>query len=193
MATPVRLRKDAQVNRDAILAAARALFADSADLVMSQVARGAGVGQGTLYRHFPSRGALVGAIVDEHLDGIAAIAADHEGQPDAFFVLLRALIDGLVGLYGLAALARRDAETDAHLQNSRRRAADLLREPLSDAKAAGTLRQDFSIDDVFLLLAMGRGAMEGLADAGARSVAAHRVLSLILGGIERPPDRAGEA
>jgi hypothetical protein len=43
---------------------------------------------------------------------------------------------------------------------------------------------DISIDDVFLLLAMGRGAMEGIADSDARSAVAHRVLDLILGGIE---------
>jgi len=49
---------------------------------------------------------------------------------------------------------------------------------------AGTLRRDISIDDVFLLLAMGRGAMEGLPDPSARSAVAHRVLALILGGIE---------
>ena len=168
-ASPDQLRRDARDNREAILAAARALFADSTDVAMCQVARRAGVGQATLYRNFPSR---------------AALAAEHIGRPDAFFVLLRALIDGMISLYGLAALARRDAETDSRLQESRRRVAELLKGPLRDAKVAGTLRRDISIDDVFLLLAMGRGAMEGLPDPSARSAVAHRVLALILGGIE---------
>jgi AcrR family transcriptional regulator len=180
------LRRDARDNREAILEAARALFADSADVAMSQVARRAGVGQATLYRNFPSRGALAAEILDEHVERLAALAAAHAGQPDAFFVLLRGLIDGMVSLYGLAALARRDAETDSHLRAGRRRVAELLKAPLCDAKAAGTLRRDVSIDDVFLLLAMGRGAMEGLADRGARSAVAHRVLALILAGIEQP-------
>jgi AcrR family transcriptional regulator len=183
-APPEHLRRDARDNRAAILEAARALFADSADVAMCQVARRAGVGQATLYRNFPSRGALAAEILDDHVERLAALAAEHTGQPDAFFVLLRGLIDGMVSLYGLAALARRDAETDSQLQTGRRRIADLLKEPLCDAKAAGTLRRDVSIDDVFLLLAMGRGAMEGLADSGARSAVAHRVLALILGGIE---------
>ncbi len=186
-ASPEQLRRDARDNREAILEAARALFADSADVAMCQVARRAGVGQATLYRNFPSRGALAAEILDEHVERLAALAAEHAGQPDAFFVLLRGLIDGMVSLYGLAALARRDAETDLHLQAGRRRVAELLKGPLCDAKAAGTLRRDFSIDDVFLLLAMGRGAMEGLADSGARSAVAHRVLALILGGIEATP------
>jgi len=181
-----QLRRDARDNRAAILEAARALFADSADVAMCQVARRAGVGQATLYRNFPSRGALAAEILDEQVERLAALAAEHAGQPDAFFVLLRGLIDGMVNLYGLAALARRDAETDSHLQAGRRRVAELLKGPLGDAKAAGTLRRDVAIDDVFLLLAMGRGAMEGLADSGARSAVAHRVLALILGGIEAP-------
>jgi len=184
---PDQQRRDARDNREAILAAARALFADSADVAMVQVARRAGVGQATLYRNFPSRGALAAEILDESVERIAALAAEHAGQADAFFVLLRGLIDSMVNLYGVAVLARRDAETDSHLQESRQRIRELLKEPLCDAKAAGTLRRDVSIDDVFLLLAMGRGAMEGLADSGARSSVAHRVLALILGGIETRP------
>jgi AcrR family transcriptional regulator len=187
MAGPDQLRRDARDNRAAILDAARALFADSADVAMCQVARRAGVGQATLYRNFPSRGALAAEILDEHVGRLTAVAAEHEGRPDAFFVLLRGLIDTMVNLYGVAVLARRDAETDSQLQASRQRIADLLKAPLSDAKAAGTLRPDISIDDVFLLLAMGRGAMEGLADSSARSGVAHRVLALILGGIEARP------
>ncbi|MBS1886982.1 MAG: TetR/AcrR family transcriptional regulator [Actinobacteria bacterium] len=190
LAPPDQLRRDARDNRAAILAAARALFADSADVAMCQVARRAGVGQATLYRNFASRGALAAEVLAEHVDRIAALAAEHAGQPDAFFVLLRSLIDGMVGLHGLAVLARRDAETDSQFEPSRRRLAKLLKDPLCDAKAAGTLRRDFAIDDVFLALGMARGAMEGLADPGARSAVAHRVLALILAGIERPAGAA---
>jgi AcrR family transcriptional regulator len=184
--SPDQQRRDARDNREAILAAARDLFADSADVAMVQVARRAGVGQATLYRNFPSRGALAAEILDEHVDRIAAMAAEHAGQADAFFVLLRGLIDNMVNLYGVAVLARRDAETDAHLQAARQRIRELMKEPLCDAKAAGTLRRDITIDDVFLLLSMGRGAMEGLPDSSARSAVAHRVLALILRGIEQP-------
>ncbi|MBS1892568.1 MAG: TetR/AcrR family transcriptional regulator [Actinobacteria bacterium] len=184
--SPDQQRRDARDNREAILEAARALFADSADVAMVQVARRAGVGQATLYRNFPSRGALASVILDERVDRIAAMAAEHAGEADAFFILLRGLIDNMVNLYGVAVLARRDAETDAHLQASRKRIRELLKEPLCDAKAAGTLRRDVSLDDVFLVFGMARGAMEGLADSGARSAVAHRVLALILGGIETP-------
>ena len=184
-ASPDLLRRDARDNRAAILDAARELFADSADVAMCQVARRAGVGQGTLYRNFPSRGALVAEILDEHVDRIAALAAEQAGAPDAFFVLLRALVDGMVNLYGLALLARNDSDTDSQIKRSRQRIAELLEAPLRDAKAAATLRLDFEVGDVFLLLTMARGAMEGLPDRAARSAVAHRVLALILTGVEQ--------
>jgi AcrR family transcriptional regulator len=185
-APPEQLRRDARDNRAAILDAARELFADSADVAMCQVARRAGVGQGTLYRHFAGRSALVAEILDEHVTRIEALAAAEAGNPDAFFVLLRSLVDKMVDLYGLAVLARHDVETDSQLKRSRQRIRELLAVPLRDAKATGTLRRDVSLDDVFLIFAMGRGAMEGLPDRAARSAVAHRMLALILGGLEQP-------
>jgi AcrR family transcriptional regulator len=179
-------RRDARDNRAAIIAAARELLADSADLVMSQVARRAGVGQGTLYRNFPSRGALAAEILAEQVDRIAALAAAEVDDPDAFFVLLRSLVDNLVDLYGLAVLARGDTDTEIELKRSRRRIGELLEEPLEKAKAAGTVRPDIDLEDVFMMFAMARGAMEGLSDRAARSAVAHRVVALLLGGIEQP-------
>jgi AcrR family transcriptional regulator len=185
-ATEPQRRKDASENRQAILEAARRLFADSTDVAMSTIAKRAGVGQATLYRNFPNRGALAAEIIDEHFDRIAALAVEHQGDPNAFFVILRSLIDGIVSMYALAVLARSDAETDSHIRLARQRLRALLKGPLSDAKAAGLVRRDLSIDDVVLMLAMGRGAMEGLPDAAARSAVAHRVLALLLSGVEAP-------
>jgi AcrR family transcriptional regulator len=184
VATQPQRRKDASANRTAILEAARELFADSVDVAMCTIAKRAGVGQATLYRNFPNRGALAAEIIDENFERIAALASEHQGDPDAFFVILRSLIDGIVSMYALAVLARSDAETDSHIQRARERLRALLKGPLSDAKAAGLVRRDLAVEDVFLMLAMGRGAMEGLPDAAARSAVAHRVLTLLLGGVE---------
>jgi hypothetical protein len=90
-------------------------------------ARRAGVGQGTLFEE---------------------LAAAVESDPDAFFVLLRSLFDGVVGLYGLAVLDRNEAEADSHLKRNRERISELLERPLRDAKAAGALRPDLTIADV---------------------------------------------
>jgi AcrR family transcriptional regulator len=185
-APPTRQRRDARDNRAAILDAARELFADSADVAMCQVARRAGVGQGTLYRHFPNRGALAAEILDSYIVRFEELAVAEAGDPDAFFVLLRSLFDGMVDLYGLAVLARHDAETDSHLRRNRERIGELLELPLHEAKEAGTLRPDLTVADVFLIFAMARGTMEGLPDRAARSAVAHRALELALNGIEQP-------
>src|SRR4051812_7536263 len=62
------VRSDARANRARILAAARQAFAEDGDPSMNQIAQLAGVGPGTLYRHYPSREALVLAIYQDEVD-----------------------------------------------------------------------------------------------------------------------------
>jgi hypothetical protein len=65
-----------------------------------------------------------------------------------------------------------------------------MKRPLADAKAAGALRRDTSIDDVFLVLLMARGAMTRAHGAAARAGAANRALALALDGLVAPSARA---
>ena len=66
------LRADARRNREKVIAAAAAAFAESGlDAQVEDIARRAGVGVGTLYRHFPTKDALVGALADEHFARLA--------------------------------------------------------------------------------------------------------------------------
>ena len=181
--TPDGLRRDARRNRESILEAGRELFAESADVAMCQVARRAGVGQATLYRNFPDRGALAAEILAERIERIVELAADHEDDPDALFVLLRNVIDSMAGVYALAELAREDARTDQRLKQNRLVLAELMKGPMRDAKAAGTLRRDLSIEDVFLMLSMARGAMAGAQGVAGRSEVGHRALALMVGGV----------
>ncbi len=183
------LRKDAMRNREAILGAARKLFADSAEVSMCEVALQAGVGQATLYRNFPDRRALVAEILGEHIDRIARLALACEGDPNAFFVLLRRLVDSVVDLYALGELAREDACVGSQLERDRERLEEIMRHPLSEAKAAGSLRRDASLEDVFLVLLMVRGAMSRAEGAAARAAAASRVLTLALDGLVPPNAR----
>jgi AcrR family transcriptional regulator len=182
-------RKDAKRNREAILQAARELFAESADVAMCEVARRAGVGQATLYRNFPDRSALAAEVLSEQVDRVARLAAAHDGDPDAFFVLLRALVEAMVHIYALSELAREDVCVGSRLEQERQRVAELLKRPLSEAKAAGTLRRDTSLDDVFLVLLMARGAMERAPGAASRAAAVTRVLTLALDGLVPPHAR----
>jgi AcrR family transcriptional regulator len=183
-------RKDAQRNRDAILAAARELFADCADVPMYEVARQAGVGQATLYRNFPDRRNLAAAIMIEHMETTERLAAEHAGDPDAFFVLLRNVVETMARFHPLGELAREDACLGSELDRRRRRLAELMNEPLRAAKAAGTLRRDLTVDDVFLVLSMVKGAVERADGPAARAAAATRSLALVLDGLTMSPARA---
>jgi AcrR family transcriptional regulator len=177
------LRKDAMRNREAILDAARKLFADSAEVSMCEVALRAGVGQATLYRNFPDRRALVAEILGEHIDRVARLAAECDGDPNAFFVLLRRLVESVVDLYALGELAREDACVGSQLEHDRQRLGEIMRGPLNEARSAGMLRRDTSLEDVFLVLLMVRGAMSRADGAAARAAAASRVLTLALDGL----------
>lgn len=81
--SPRRRRADAQRNIDALLEAARAVFATSGvDAPAKEITDLAGVGVGTLYRHFPQRSDLVKAVVESGIDAVAdagpALSAEHE-------------------------------------------------------------------------------------------------------------------
>ncbi len=182
-------RKDARRNREAILDAARELFAESADVTMCNVAKRAGVGQATVYRNFGDRTALAAEILCEHVEQLERLALEHANDPDAFFVLLRTLVEGTVNLYALSELSREEASVGSQLERTRQRVRELMTGPLRDAKATGTLRRDSSIDDVFLVVLMARGAMERAPSAAARAAAASRVLTLALDGLVPPSAR----
>ena len=81
-------RADAQRNHDAVLAAARAVFAQAGtDAPMEDVARAAGVGKGTLYRRFPTREHLFAAILQDRVDELDASALRALDAPDAWRAL----------------------------------------------------------------------------------------------------------
>jgi AcrR family transcriptional regulator len=92
-ATPRRKRVDAQRNVDSVLGAAKSIFATSGvDAPAKEIAGLAGVGVGTVYRHFPRRSDLVKAVLEREIDDCAdaAIAASRSDQPG------QALADWLV-------------------------------------------------------------------------------------------------
>jgi AcrR family transcriptional regulator len=82
------MRADARRNHDAILAAARTVFARAGtDAPMEDVARAAGVGKGTLYRRFPTREHLFAAILQDRVDELSASAERALDAPDAWRAL----------------------------------------------------------------------------------------------------------
>jgi len=176
-------RSDARRNREAILAAAREMFAESGVVAMYEVARRAGVGQATLYRNFPDRDALVAALAVERIEALERISAEHAGEPDAFFVLLRAMVDSAARFHGLAECAQRSADVASELEPLHQRLRAVIKRSLRDAKSAGLVRRDLTVDDVLLVLTMLEGALSRVTDAAGRAAAASRVLALALGGL----------
>jgi AcrR family transcriptional regulator len=106
-ARPV-LRADARRNRQRLLDAARPAFADhGATASLDDIARAAGVGIGTLYRHFPTRDALVEAVIHDSLDGLCdlsaeLVAADDDDPFEALRTWLRAMVAHAAAFRGLA-------------------------------------------------------------------------------------------
>ena len=177
-------RKDAQRNRDAILCAARELFAQSGDAPMYAVARQAGVGQATLYRNFPDRAALAAALFAEQLGEVERLAEEHADDPAALFVVLRSIVGLQARFYGL--LHCLDERAPGAKAEAAARLVGILRAPLRDAKAAGMVRRDLTMEDVLRLFAMVEGALRREGDAGGRAAAAARVLELVLDGVAAP-------
>ena len=79
------LRKDAERNRQRILAAAAEVFAARGlDVTLDDIAAHAGVGVGTVYRRFTDKDELFDAVFERHLDQVAALASDALEAPDAW-------------------------------------------------------------------------------------------------------------
>ncbi|NHC45701.1 TetR/AcrR family transcriptional regulator [Motilibacter aurantiacus] len=148
------LRADAQRNRDKLLTAALSAFAGpaGADASLESVAKQAGVGIGTLYRHFPTREALVEAVyrteVERLCDAAPELLAAH--APDA---ALRRWMDGFVDYMttkrGMAeALRAVIASGGDPFAETRGRLLDALRSLLDAAAGVQAIRDDVDVQDV---------------------------------------------
>ena len=149
-------RADARRNRDKLLAAATEAFAEHGeDVALETIAARAGVGIGTLYRHFPSREALVMAAYHHEVDALCGAADDLLAQlpPDE---ALRAWVDRFADYIATKRAmgdALRSAASDSPLfAETRERILGALRRLLEAGAAAGTLRADVDPQDVMRVM-----------------------------------------
>jgi AcrR family transcriptional regulator len=150
------LRADATRNRNAILAAAREVFAEQGlRAPLEEIARRARVGIGTLYRRFPTREHLVAAALIEKITLYADAARSARANPDpwaGFAWLIERVCElqaddrGLSDLLSMALPASQDVE-----QLRAQAYADFI-ELVDRAKAAGQLRRDFAGEDLLLVV-----------------------------------------
>jgi AcrR family transcriptional regulator len=178
-----RTRSDAERNKLALLGAAQALYADhGVDVSLEEIARRAGVGIGTLYRHFP-RGkeqlvaeALVGQI-GRYLTAAqnALAAADPWKGFVAFVQEICAMQEGDLGLSDLLAMA---LPANQQVEQLRRQANELVVRLIERAKQTGKLRANFAGEDLLLLLIANASVVQ-VTRAGAPG-ASRRLVSLFL-------------
>jgi AcrR family transcriptional regulator len=148
-----QLRADAQRNLDALLQSALAVFAASGvDAPVRQIAETAGVGVGTVYRHFPQRSDLIVAVfrreVDACADAAAVLAAEHE-PGEALARWMQRYVDFISAKRGLAAaLHSGDPAYDTLPAYFQKRLRPALKTLLEAAVAAGEIRSGVKPDDL---------------------------------------------
>ena len=185
-------RADAQRNVERLIAAARDAFAaDGPNASLDDIARAAGVGPGTLYRHFPTRLALFEAV---YRDNVERLCADGERlsaeEPPA-----QALLDWLVGFVsvisqkrGLAAALTEEGRTSELFAQCHAMINATGGELLDRAKAEGAIREDVALGDVLKMA-------KAFAHAGETSpegpALAERLLVLAMDGLR--PRESGAA
>jgi len=190
---PVRPRRsDAQRNREQLIAVARDAFAAADDTVaLDRIARAAGVGIGTLYRHFPTREALVEAVYAAELDALTAGAADLlAGLPPD--LALRSWMDRYADFAGRKRGiidTLRAGWTSGRLTTpvTRERITALIDVILTAGVRAGVFRADVSAADVTAMLL---GVFLSTAANGTTDQA-RRLLDLTVDALRRPAQSSG--
>ncbi|WP_410573265.1 TetR/AcrR family transcriptional regulator [Amycolatopsis sp. cmx-4-61] len=182
-------RSDARDNRERLLEAARAVFAaEGLAAPMREVARQAGVGPATLYRHFPAKEQLFAEAFEEQLRACYAVVEDGLADPDPWHGLCTVL-ERLGELYardrGITAALVSAFPRAIDFTAERERALKSLAELVRQAKKAGRVRPETTVDDVVLIL-MAAGGIQAASPA-ARVAAARRFTTIALNGLRAVP------
>ena len=179
-------RSDARRNRDAILVAALEALTESPDTSLNAIAKRAGVANATLYRHFPTREALVLATYEHEVQGLVEAAGallEQEAPSDAMSHWVERLAGYAVTKHGLADALRKAAAPGSDLSSTEAydsivAALDRL---LQANISSGRLRPGLDADDVILALA-GLWQLDPASDWRAQ---AERIYDIVLSGLQR--------
>lgn len=149
----VAARADARRNRALVLAAAQRAFAEHGTSVsLAEVARRAGVGAGTVYRHFPTKTDLLEAVMQQRVDRLATLAAEYLDAPDpggAFFAICSEVVLSAPGSQALCDVVQSDdGWPKALLRGAGDRFHHALGALLTTAQRQGAVRSDLEIADV---------------------------------------------
>jgi AcrR family transcriptional regulator len=192
---PGPMRADARRNRDLLLSAALAAFTEHGadDVSLEEIARRAGVGIGTLYRHFPTRQDLLESVYRDQVEALCARAADLLDEPspaDALATWLRAMVAFSATkrslMTSMLATMDKNSEIFSACSTVIRGAVESL---LARAQQAGQIRRDVDAGDIMRLSHALTVATERAPDSPEQ---AERLLGLMLHGLRAGTQRASQ-
>ncbi|WP_433733553.1 TetR/AcrR family transcriptional regulator [Nocardia sp. CA-129566] len=144
--------KAAAGNRAALIRAAREVFAENGfDATLSSIARTAGVGQGVLYRHFPTRESLALAVFEENIAEVEELAANPSTTVDD---VLAVIVEQITNSAAFVAIINPSGTDDPRVGEVAARLMSLVADKLEDPTQRGSLRVDVTAADVFMAVAM---------------------------------------
>jgi len=154
---PRRLRSDAQRNRKRILEVAKAAFTrDGADASLDEIAKQTGVGAGTLYRHFPTRDALLEAVYRSEVEKLAAAARKFAAAMppiEALRAWMLLFVDYIVAKHIIApALNSLIGGSSRLFEGSRSLIQEAFEDLVKHAKKSGDVRRDLDASDLLWAL-----------------------------------------
>jgi AcrR family transcriptional regulator len=177
----VTLRADAARNRSLLLAAAIEEFAaNGVDAPVAAIARRAGLGKGTVFRHFPTKDDLVAAIVLDRVTRLTALASELCGASDAGVALLEFM--------RFAARQRQELDLSflsgdlgTEVTSAQARMTQAITALVDRARSQGALRPDVTGTDVMLLMCVPNDVVKHLPDA--RPELWERYLAILFDGL----------
>ncbi len=177
-------RADARANRERLLEVAREALKESPDASLNSIAKRAGVGAGTLYRHFPNRESLVFAVYQDDVERVCAKApallAKHP-PVEALRLWFEALCAAIRTKHGLGE-ALNSPEAQKAIEASYAPVTAAIAELLDAGEASGDLKPGLDPGDVLLLMSF----LWRTADDRAGRAQAARTLDLVLAGLRAP-------
>ncbi|MGD0698627.1 MAG: TetR/AcrR family transcriptional regulator [Trebonia sp.] len=152
------LRRDAERNRQRILAAAAEVLSERGlDATLDEVARAAGVGVGTVYRRFPDKESLIEALFRDRIDAMVTAAEQALTEPDPWQALVSYLdfaIELMAGNMGLRQLLMFSTYGKERVTYARGRMQPVVSKLVERAQESGDLRSDFAGTDVKMIVFM---------------------------------------
>jgi AcrR family transcriptional regulator len=178
------LRADAQRNRERLLRVAAAALAEDGETPLEAIAQRAEVGIGTLYRHFPTRGALIEAAYRQEVqalcDAAPALLADHPVGIDALRDWFGRFVRYAVTKRGMGAALRSAVGSDSPLfGETRERIIGAIAVLLAAGRADGSVRPDVDAEQVMLAT----GAVWLVPDGDGWDTQVRGVLDLVVDGL----------